>query len=77
MQDMADAHWLTRREDRAWRSFLQMSGVLRYQVGAYAFEEYWETNYGGKREIHARRTGLVPFVALKVVHARDRAKPQP
>src|SRR5437868_2918574 len=32
-------------------------GSLRYQVGVYNFESYWETNYGGKREIHARRTG--------------------
>jgi hypothetical protein len=47
------------------------SGALHYQVGAYAFESYWETNYGGKREIHARQTGLVPFVALKVAPARD------
>src|SRR5262245_40117816 len=42
------------------------TGSLRYQVGMYAFERYWETNYGGKREIHARQTGLAPFVALKV-----------
>jgi len=46
-------------------------GSLQYQVGAYAFESYWETNYGGKREIHARRSGLAPFVALKVVAAKD------
>jgi hypothetical protein len=48
------------------------TGSLQYQVGVYEFESYWETNYGGKREIHARRTGLVPFVALKVVDRTDR-----
>jgi hypothetical protein len=41
------------------------AGSLQYQVGACAFESYWETNYGGKREIHAKRSGLAPFVALK------------
>ena len=49
-------------------------GSLRYQVGVYYFESYWETNYGGKREIHARRTGRVPFVALKIVDAKDQTK---
>jgi hypothetical protein len=53
------------------------TGLLKYQVGAYAFESYWETNYGGKREIHARQTGLVPFVAVRVVNAEEQAKPQP
>lgn len=40
-------------------------GSLRYQVGAYAYESYWETNYNGKRKVHERRSGLAPFVALK------------
>jgi len=40
-------------------------GSVHYQVGAYQYETYWETNYR-KREIHARRKGLEPFVALKV-----------
>jgi hypothetical protein len=53
------------------------TGSLQYQVGVYEFESYWETNYGGKREIHARRTGLVPFVALKVVDTKDRPRQQP
>jgi len=53
------------------------TGTLQYQVGVYEFESYWETNYGGKREIHARRTGLVPFVALKVVDTKDRPGQQP
>lgn len=43
------------------------AGSVRYQVGVLAFESYWETNYGGKRELHERRSGLVPFVALKVI----------
>jgi hypothetical protein len=46
-------------------------GSLRYQVGVYSFESYWETNYGGKREIHARRTGRIPFVALKMVDVKQ------
>src|SRR5436305_649407 len=49
-------------------------GSLRYQVGVYYFESYWETNYGGKREIHARRSGRVPFVALKIVDREHKAK---
>jgi len=52
------------------------TGALRYQAGTYACESYWETNYGGKREIHARRTGLVAFVALKSEPGdRDKSKP--
>lgn len=47
------------------------TGSLEYQVGVFAFESYWETNYGGKREIHARRSGLAPFVALKLVTTKD------
>jgi hypothetical protein len=43
------------------------TGSVQYQVGVFEFESYWETNYGGKRKIHAKRTGLVPFVALRVV----------
>jgi hypothetical protein len=42
-------------------------GSLRYEVGIFAFESYWETNYNKKREIHARREGFVPLIALKVV----------
>src|SRR5439155_4041586 len=49
-------------------------GSLGYQVGVYYFESYWETNYGGKREIHARRSGRVPFVALKIVDGEHKAK---
>jgi hypothetical protein len=47
-------------------------GDLQYQVGVRAFESYWETNYGGKREIHARTINRVPFVALKLVPAREK-----
>jgi hypothetical protein len=43
------------------------TGTVQYQVGVFEFESYWETNYGGKRKIHAKRTGLVPFVALRVI----------
>ena len=43
------------------------TGPVQYQVGVFEFESYWETNYGGKRKIHAKRTGLIPFVALRVV----------
>jgi hypothetical protein len=50
------------------------AGSLRYQVGAYEYESYWETNYGGKREIHAKRSGVVPFVAVKVAGAADRPR---
>jgi hypothetical protein len=46
-------------------------GSLKYQVGVLTFETYWETNYGGKRQIHARRSGLAPFVALKIVDGKD------
>jgi hypothetical protein len=53
------------------------TGSLRYKVGAYAFESYWETNYGGKREIHERRSGLIPFVALRVVEPREPAGERP
>jgi hypothetical protein len=53
------------------------AGPLQYAVGVYHFESYWETNYGGKREVHARRSGQVPFVALKVVPAKDRAGQRP
>lgn len=41
-------------------------GSLRYQVGAYAYESWWETNYGGKHKVHARTSGLAPLVALKI-----------
>ena len=44
-----------------------LTGPVQYQVGVFEFESYWETNYGGKRKIHAKRTGLVPIVALRVV----------
>jgi hypothetical protein len=50
------------------------TGALRYQVGAYDFESYWETNYGGKQKIHERQSGLIPFVALQVVDAKDGAE---
>lgn len=50
-------------------------GTLHYQVGACAFESYWETNYGGKRQTHARRNGLAPFIALKVVPAKEPVPP--
>jgi len=54
------------------------AGLLRYRVGAYAFESYWETNYRGEgRRIHDRRTGLAPFVALKVVDAKGPDRPRP
>jgi hypothetical protein len=52
-------------------------GFLQYQVGAFQFESYWETNYGGKREIHEKRSGLSPIVALKVVKAKGLAKQRP
>jgi hypothetical protein len=48
------------------------SGALEYQVGVFRYEQWWETNYGGKRKIHERRAGLVPFVALKVVAGKAR-----
>lgn len=48
-----------------------LAGSLQYQVGAVAFESYWETNYGGKREIHAKRSRLAPFVALKIPDTKD------
>ena len=41
-------------------------GPVRYHVGTQTFESYWETNYNKKREIHARRTSLASFAALKV-----------
>ena len=40
-------------------------GSLRYEVGTVMDDSYWETNYGGKRKIHDRRSRLVPFVALQ------------
>jgi hypothetical protein len=43
------------------------TGPLRYHVGVFRFDAYWETNYDRKREIHARKSGLVPLIALKVV----------
>src|SRR5262249_51650694 len=43
------------------------AGVLEYQVGAVEYESYWVTNYKGEgRRIHARRSGLLPFVAVKL-----------
>jgi hypothetical protein len=59
-----DAVWGRRQVVKEGRT-----GLLKYRVGAYTFESYWETNYGGKREIHERRTGVVPFVAVRVVDA--------
>jgi hypothetical protein len=53
------------------------TGSLQYQVGAYAFEAYWETNYGGTRRIHERKSGLAPFVALKVADTKDQPERQP
>jgi hypothetical protein len=50
------------------------AGPLEYQVGVVGYESYWETNYHHKREIHERRTGLVPFVAVRVRDARDPPK---
>jgi hypothetical protein len=46
-------------------------GAVQYQAGVYAFESYWETNYDGKREVHAHRSGLVPYVAVRVVETKD------
>jgi uncharacterized protein (TIGR03000 family) len=40
-------------------------GSLRYEIGTVMDDSYWETNYGGKRQIHDRRSRLVPFVALR------------
>jgi hypothetical protein len=48
------------------------SGAVEYQVGVFRYEQWWETNYGGKRKIHEKRAGLVPFVALKVVAGKTR-----
>jgi hypothetical protein len=53
------------------------TGSLRYQVGVYHYESYWETNYGGKREIHERRSRRAPFVALRIVDAKEPAQQQP
>jgi hypothetical protein len=53
------------------------TGSLQYEVGASAYEAYWETNYGRRPEIHARRSGLAPFVALKVVAPKDPPEQQP
>jgi hypothetical protein len=53
------------------------TGALQYRVGAYGFETWWETNYGGKRETHEKRAGLAPFVALKVVAAKGQTRQQP
>jgi hypothetical protein len=42
------------------------TGTLRYQVGVYRYEHWWETNYTGEgRRIHARGVGMAPFIALK------------
>jgi hypothetical protein len=41
-------------------------GRVSYQVGVYSYQTWWETNYGGKREIHARQSALAPFVAVMV-----------
>lgn len=46
------------------------AGVLEYQVGAYEYEEYWETNNNGKRRIHDYATGFLAYVALKVVEKK-------
>jgi hypothetical protein len=41
---------------------------LKYQVGLYSCESWWETNYKGEgRRIHERRSYWVPFIALKKV----------
>jgi len=43
------------------------AGVLEYQAGAAAYDAYWVTNYKGEgRRVHARRSGFLPFVALKL-----------
>ena len=41
-------------------------GSLKYQVGVYSYETWWETNYGGKRRTHERRSHQASFVALKI-----------
>ena len=48
---------------------------VRYQVGAVSFDSYWETNYGGKREIHAARHGIAPFIAIQPLTDTQPAKP--
>lgn len=50
------------------------TGSLHYTVGAFAYSAYWETNYGKKRELHEQRSGLIPFVALKLVNAEGQPK---
>jgi hypothetical protein len=50
------------------------TGPLRYRVGAYAFETYWEASERGRRKLYPGRKGLVPFVAVKLVERRDRDK---
>jgi hypothetical protein len=50
------------------------TGSLQYSVGAFAFHAYWETNYGNKRKLHEQRSGLIPFVALRLARAEDQPK---
>ena len=49
----------------------ELIGSVKYRMGMYSYESWWETNYKGGpeggRRIHARTLGWVPFVALKVV----------
>ena len=50
-------------------------GNIRYRLGTFAYESYWETNYQGGaekgRRIHELRKGLGAFVALQVVAAEE------
>jgi len=41
-------------------------GTLHYQLGTFHFSSYWETNYGNRRRQEGHRSGLIPFVALKI-----------
>jgi hypothetical protein len=51
----------------AWTIKSGQVGQVRYRIGMYKFEQWWETNYNGEgRRIHAKSTGLAPFIALKV-----------
>jgi hypothetical protein len=48
---------------------------MRITVDRAHLRRAGDGGHGGKREIHARHQGLVPFVALKVVKDPDREKP--
>jgi hypothetical protein len=76
---LADKREVARIARETMRDFVQSKGPskkegqigsLKYRVGVYSYETWWETNYGGKHRIHARQAHTASFVALQIVDER-------